>query len=144
MDPFKNWQDWRKNLDSFLGDGFLSSFEGILQNNYFPLVNVYKTENEILVLASIPGLNNINQVDVYVDYQSLELKGDVNLRYKGFKLVQDELFNSHFERKIDLPFPVKDDRVDAIYQNGLLIIHLHRIIPDDMYRQKISIKKIDE
>ncbi|WP_458414944.1 Hsp20/alpha crystallin family protein [Schinkia sp. CFF1] len=144
MDPFKNWQDWRKNLDSFLGDGFLSNFEGILQYNYFPQVNVYKTDNELLILANIPGLNDINNVDVYIDYQSLELKGDINLRYKGYRLVQDELFNGHFERKIDLPFPVKEDRVDAVYQNGLLIIHLHRLIPDDLYRQKISVKKLEE
>lgn len=144
MDPFKNWQEWHKNIDAFLGDGFLSSFENILQYNHFPLVNVYKSENEILVLANIPGLNNINNVDVYVDYQSLELKGDINLRYKGYNLVQDELFNGHFERSIDLPYPVKDDKIDAIYQNGLLIISLHRLIPDDMRRQKISIKKIEE
>jgi len=143
MDPFKNWQDWRKNLDSILGDGFLSSFEGILQYNYFPQVNVYQTDNELLVVASIPGLNDINNVDVYIDYQSLELKGDINLRYKGYGLIQDELFNGHFERKIDLPFPVKEDRVDAVYQNGLLIIHLHRLIPDDMHRQRIAVKKLE-
>ncbi|HHY73745.1 MAG TPA: Hsp20/alpha crystallin family protein [Bacillus bacterium] len=144
MDQFKNWQDWSKSLDSFLGDGFLSNFEGILQYHYFPQVNVYQTENELLVLASIPGLNDINNVDVYIDYQSLELKGDIHLRYKGYTLTQDELFNGHFERKIDLPFPVKDDRVDAVYQNGLLIIHLHRLIPDDMHRQRISVKKIED
>ncbi|HHW38672.1 MAG TPA: Hsp20/alpha crystallin family protein [Bacillales bacterium] len=144
MDPFKNWQEWHKNIDTFLGDGFLSSFENILQYNHFPLVNVFKTENEIMVIANIPGLNDINSVDVYIDYQSLELKGDINLRYKGYNLVQDELFNGHFERSIELPYPVKDDRIDATYQNGLLIIHLHRLIPDDMRRQKISIKKIEE
>ncbi len=143
MDPFKNWQEWHKNIDAFLGDGFLSSFENILHYNHFPLVNVFKTENEILVLANIPGLNDINSVDVYIDYQSLELKGDINLRYKGYNLVQDELFNGHFERSIELPYPVKDDKIDAIYQNGLLIIHLHRLIPDDMRRQKISVKKIE-
>lgn len=144
MDPFKNWQEWRKSLDSFLGNDFLNSFEGIFQYNHFPQVNVYQSENELFVLAGIPGLNDINNVDVYIDYQSIELKGNVNLRYKGFKLVQDELFNGHFERKIDLPYPVKEDRVDAAYQNGLLIIHLHRSIPDDQRRQRISVKKYEE
>ncbi|NSL53005.1 Hsp20/alpha crystallin family protein [Calidifontibacillus erzurumensis] len=144
MDPFKNWQDWRKNLDAFFGENFLSSFENILLYNYFPQVNVYKTDNELIVLANIPGLNDINNVDVFIDYQSLELRGNVNLKYKGFKLIQDELFNGHFERKINLPYPVKEDRIDATYQNGLLIIHLHRLIPDDHRRHKIEIKKIEE
>ncbi|WP_017754532.1 Hsp20/alpha crystallin family protein [Calidifontibacillus oryziterrae] len=144
MDPFKNWQDWQKSLDTFFGDEFLSNFEGFFKYKHFPLVNLYQTENEILLLASIPGLDDINNVDVYVDYQSIELKGNVNLRYKGFRLVQDELFNGFFERKIDLPFAVKEDRIDAAYHNGILIIHLYRLIPDNQKKQRISIKKIDE
>lgn len=144
MDPFKNWQEWGNNLNSFFGDDFFSSFQGILHFNHFPQVNVYQADNEILLLASIPGLDDMNNVDVYVDYQSIELKGDVNLRYKGFKLVQDELFNGHFEKKINLPFPVRDDRIDAAYQNGLLVIHLHRLISNDQRKQKIAIKKIEQ
>ncbi|WP_102347890.1 Hsp20/alpha crystallin family protein [Bacillus sp. Marseille-P3661] len=143
MDPFKNWHEWRKNLDSFMGEDFLNSFEGIFKYNHFPQVNVYQTENEVLVLASIPGLDDMNNVDVYIDYQAIELKGTINLRYKGFRLTQDELYSGHFERKINLPFPVKDDRVDATYQNGLLIIHLHRLIPDDQHKHRVSIKKIE-
>lgn len=143
MDPFRNWEDWRKNLDSFLGDDFLTNFEGILRYNHFPQINVYQRETEVFVLASIPGLDDMNNVDVYIDYQSLELKGSINLHYKGFQLIQNELFNGRFERKIDLPFPVKDDRIDATYQNGLLIIHLHRQIPDDQPKHRVSIKKIE-
>lgn len=144
MDPFKNWQDWRNNLDSFFGENFLNNFESIFQYNHFPQVNMYQTENEILLLASIPGLDDMNNVDVYVDYQSIELKGSVNLRYKGFKLITDELFNGHFERKIDLSFPVRDDKIEAAYQNGLLVIHLHRLIPDDQRKQRIAIKKMEQ
>jgi HSP20 family protein len=144
MDPIKNWHSWKKNLDSFLGDEFFHNFEGIFQYNHFPQVNVYQTENEIIVVASIPGLHDMNSVDVYVEHQTIELKGRVDIKFKGFRLAQDELFNGNFERKIQLPFPVKDDRVDATYQNGLLIIHLHRLIPEDNYKQKISVRKIDD
>lgn len=144
MDSFKNWTDWKRNLDSFFGDEFFNNFEGIMQNNHFPLVNLYETENETLCLCTIPGLDDINNVDVFIDYQIIELKGSINLRYKGFKLTQDEIFQGHFEKRIDLPYPVKDDRVDASYQNGLLIIHLHRLIPDDQKKNRINVRKLDE
>lgn len=144
MDPMKNWHSLKNNLDSFFGDQFLNNFENIFQYQYFPQVNVYQTEHEIICLASIPGLSDMNQVDVFIDHQTIELKGNLNLKYKGFRLIKDEIVNGHFERKIELPFPVKDDRVEATYQNGLLIIHLHRLIPDERSKHKVDVKKMDE
>lgn len=144
MDPLNhNWQDWKKNLNSLFGDQFLENFDGIFKQSQFPPINMYKNENECLILASIPGLDDVNSVDVFVDYQSIELKGNINLKYRGFQLIQNELFNGFFERQIDLPFPVKDDKIDASFHNGLLILHLHRLISQDGRKSKVSIRKLD-
>lgn len=143
MDPLKNWHHIRKNLDAFFGDEFLNNFEGIFQLHVFPQINLYETENELICLASIPGLDDINSVDVFIDHHSIELKGTIELRYKGFKQTKDEIYSGYFERKIDLPYPVRDDRIEATYQNGLLIFHLYRQYPDKE-KNKIAIRKIED
>ncbi|MBD8069664.1 Hsp20/alpha crystallin family protein [Bacillus sp. PS06] len=142
MDQFKHMHDWRKQWDGFFGDSFWKGFEPMM-NNVTSQVNLYKSENELLVVMSIPGLENVDNLDLFVQYQTLEVRGKVNLRFKGFELVEEGIFQGEFERVVQLPFPVREDRIDASYHNGLLIIHLHKRIPDDN-RKKIAIKKIDE
>lgn len=144
MKQLNNWQDMMNNIDSFFGDGFLNGFEQVFRNKDFPAMNIYQSDNELLCLFAIPGLDNMDDVDVFLDYNTMDIKGNINLRYRGFRLTDNELFEGSFQRTVDLPFPVKEDKINATYQNGLLIVHLHRLIPDDRPKQKVSIKKIEE
>ncbi|MDF0728786.1 Hsp20/alpha crystallin family protein [Cytobacillus sp. S13-E01] len=142
MNQFKKMGDWRKQWDQFFGDEFFGEFEPMFKANQTQL-NLYKSDNEVLVVISVPGLEHVDQVDVFAHYQTLEVKGTVNLKFRGFTLVEEGIFQGTFERVVELPFPIREDRVDASYHNGLLIIHLHRLIPDDS-RKKISVKKIED
>ncbi|WP_078550838.1 Hsp20/alpha crystallin family protein [Litchfieldia alkalitelluris] len=142
MDQFKQMHDWRKQWDGFFGDDFWKGFDPMM-NNVSSQVNLYKSDNELLAVLSIPGLENVDDIDLFVQYQTLEVRGKVNLRFKGFELVEEGIFQGEFERIVQLPFPVREDKIDASYHNGLLIINLHKRIPDDN-RRKIAIKKIDD
>ncbi|KGP71269.1 Hsp20/alpha crystallin family protein [Pontibacillus yanchengensis] len=143
MDPFQNMQDWRKNLDQFFGNDFWGEFEGILKPQ-IPQVNVYKSENEILCYVNVPGLDDIDKVDVYVDYTTLELTGVISLQSPHQQLVQEEILQGSFERKIELPYPVRGDKINATYRNGLLIIQLHRLIQQETNKQRIHIRNLEE
>lgn len=143
INQFKGMNDWMKQMDQFFGKDFLGGFEPMLRASQTQ-VNLYKTENELLVVISLPGLENVDEVDVYANHQKLEIKGRINLKFKGFELIEENIFQGHFERTVDLPYPVRDDRVDASYHNGLLIIHLHRLIQSEASRKKIAVRKIEE
>ncbi len=143
INQFKGMNDWMKQMDQFFGKDFLGGFEPMLRASQTQ-VNLYKTENELLVVVSLPGLENVDEVDVYPNHQKLDIKGRINLKFKGFELIEENIFQGHFERTIDLPYPVREDRVDASYHNGLLIIHLHRLIQSEASRKKIAVRKIEE
>jgi len=143
MDPFQNMQDWRKNMDRFFGENFWGEFEGIIKPP-IPHINLYKSDNEILCYVSIPGLEDIDKVDVYVDYAILEIKGVISLQPQHHQLVQEEILQGSFERKIDLPYPVRGDKIHASYQNGLLIIQLHRLIHQETSKNRIKIRSIED
>lgn len=143
MDPFQSMQDWRKNMDRFFGEDFWGEFEGVLKPP-IPHVNVYKSDNEIFCYVNVPGLDDIDDIEVYVDYAVLEIKGVIDLSPRHRQLVHEEILQGSFERKIDLPYPVRGDKIQASYKNGLLIIHLHRLIQQESKKNHVKIRKIEE
>ncbi|QFT87431.1 Hsp20/alpha crystallin family protein [Bacillus sp. THAF10] len=131
---FKNMGDWRKQWDQFFGDEFWKGFEPYFENMQTQ-TNIYKSENEILCVMCLPGLVNPDQVQLYVRPQQLEVKGQINLNIHGYELIDEGIAQGEFERSFELPYPVRDDKVDATYENGILYIHLHRHILSDTKRQ---------
>ncbi|MBO8157233.1 MAG: Hsp20/alpha crystallin family protein [Bacillaceae bacterium] len=140
MDPFKNMHEWKKNMDRFFGEQFWNEFEGILKPP-IPQVNMYQADNEIVCICNIPGNQDADRIDVYIDYATLEIKGEIKVHPDyGGQMIQEEILEGSFERQLDLPFPVRSDKYHADYQNGLLIIHLYRLITKESSKHKVPIK----
>ncbi|MGO4889709.1 Hsp20/alpha crystallin family protein [Anaerobacillus sp. MEB173] len=135
--------NWKKLLPGFLGDDFFSSFENLgFETNAFK-VNVYESGNEVLCVFAIPGLK-IEDVDIYVYQRTIEVRGNVHLDYNGFRLIQEEIPQGSVKRTLELPYPVREDKVDASYQRGMLMIHLHRLIRPNQVKKKVSVKNLDD
>ncbi|GAA0430238.1 hypothetical protein GCM10008983_03280 [Lentibacillus halophilus] len=143
MDPFQQMTDWRRNMDHFFGEQFWNEFEHIVKPT-IPAINMYQYDHEIICIASMPGLRDLNKIDIYVDHATLELKGAIDIAYTGGTVIKDEILQGVFEREVTLPFPVRKDKVHANYRNGLLIIHLHRLISEETNRSKVSIQLDDD
>ncbi|MDX5475361.1 MAG: Hsp20/alpha crystallin family protein [Bacillaceae bacterium] len=142
FNQFKHFHDWRKNWDQFFGEEFWNGFEPMFQNMHTQ-TNLYKKENELLCIIALPGLNQPEDVEVFIRNQKIEVKGVTRIPIQGFELIDEGIAQGNFERIIELPYPVRDDKVEATYENGLLYIHLHRYIPGDTKR-KIIIDKSTE
>ncbi|MGM7683277.1 Hsp20 family protein [Cytobacillus sp. Hm23] len=146
FDQFKNLNNLKDQWGHFFGKDFLSGFDSIFNGfqSQAP-VNIYQSHNELLVVVSMPGLDKESDVDLYVNKnnQTLEVKGNINLAFKGFDLQEQGIQEGTVEKNIELPFPVIDDRIDASYHNGLLIIHLHKLISKDA-KKKIKVHKIED
>ncbi|WP_449538641.1 Hsp20/alpha crystallin family protein [Ferdinandcohnia sp. Marseille-Q9671] len=137
MDQFNQMNNWRKQWDHFFKDEFWNGFTPFFDNAQSQL-NLYQGENELLVVLSLPGLAKVEDVTIFVNHQTLEVKGKTNLQFRGFEVIQEGIIQGSFEREIPLPYTVKEDRIKASYKRGLLLIHLHKQIPDDS-RKKIEV-----
>lgn len=143
MDPFKQMSDWRKNMDHFFGDQFWNEFEGVMKPT-IPQINIYQYDHELICIVNIPGLTDLNKVDIFVDYARLELKGVIDISYTGGTVVKEEILQGVFEREITLPFPVRRDKINATYKDGLVFIQLHRLISDESGRNKVNVQIVEE
>lgn len=128
--------DWTKQWETFFTHPFWNSSNSF--SSYSSGINMYRRDNELLVVAAIPGLVHVHDAEVYIHYNTLEIKANVQLQFEGFELIEEGITQEPFEREIQLPFPV-GEKVEAVYENGLLFVHLHRLIPDHIKR-KVDIK----
>lgn len=135
--------NWKKALPNFLGDDFFSDFQNLIFDSNGPKINIYESGNEMLVTFALPGLK-LEEVDIYAYERTLEVRGTLHVDYNGFRLVHEEITQGPFKRTIELPFPVRDDKVDASYQKGVLIVHLHRLIRSTPIKKKVNIHNLDD
>ena len=95
----------------------------------FPLpLDVYATEQEVVVVAAIPGMR---PEDLQVTYNqgTLTLAGTIQNvaegeAAKGATWYAHELWSGQFRRSLSLPFEVDADHADATFEYGIVRIVL--------------------
>lgn len=130
-------------MDHFFGDSFWNEFEGVLKPP-LPQINLYKKDKEVVCIASLPGVSNLKNIDIFVHHATLEIRGSIDMKEAEGQVVREEILHGSFERKIDLPYPVRREKVDASYQRGLLVIRLHRLMKNDDKKTRLEIVDMEE
>ena len=95
------------------------------QRPWSPAVDIYETENEIVLKADIPDVDPKN-VGIQLENGTLTLKGerkfDSHNGGKGFHRIERSY--GSFVRAFSLPEIVEGEHVKADYKNGVLTIKL--------------------
>jgi HSP20 family protein len=90
-----------------------------------PSVDMYETENEVIVRAAVPGMK-ADDVQINVTGEMLTLKGetkeDSEVKEKAYH-IREQRWGT-FERSIALPTMVVADKAKAEFENGVLTITL--------------------
>ena len=95
-----------------------------------PDVDVFETENEVVVLAEIAGIRS-DDLRVTVDGEELRISGvrRVPERSDVKRLLQMEIAAGPFERRLRIPIPFDREKVSAHLADGFLTVTLPRRIP---------------
>lgn len=101
-------------------------------------VDVYETNEDLLVQAPIAGINK-DDLDVSISDNTLSIQGT---RSSGSQVEKEnyylqECFWGEFSRSLTLPVPVKEDEVDAVLKDGVLTIKFKKLKQNTV--KKISI-----
>jgi len=105
-----------------------------------PVVDIYETENELVVKADLPGLQD-KDIDVRVENNMLTIRGerkfekDVN---EDNYLRVERVYGS-FMRSFTLPNTVSSESIRAEYRNGVLILHMAKREESKPKQIKISV-----
>jgi HSP20 family protein len=110
---------FREAFNPFMGEGDMST------RTWAPPVDIYETENDIVLKAELPGVDP-KDVEVRVEDSTLYLKGE----RKFEKEVKDENYHrversyGSFARSFSLPSSINAEKVKAEYKDGLLTLTL--------------------
>jgi len=105
----------------------------------YPAVSVWEDADKVFVEAELPGLD-LKDLEIYVTGgNQLTIKGErkANVPEKGVWHRQERSFGT-FSRSLTLPFNVDADKVDARFENGVLLVTLPK--HESARPRKINVK----
>lgn len=139
-EPAREMMTLREAMDRLFDDAFtrpLSIRDGWSMPT--PAIDMYQTDNEVVVKASIPGIKTEEvQINITGDVLTLkgEMKQDEERKEKAWH-IREQRFGS-FERSVALPTAVRTDKAEAVFENGILTITLPKA--DEVKPRTINIK----
>jgi HSP20 family protein len=116
--------------DQLFDELFPALDSGFFGRGSYPKVNVEEEGNKLILTAEIPGLTK-EQVKVELNDGVLSIKGEKKeeIEDKKKKYLHRELKHSAFVRSFVVGDSVKQEDVDAKFENGVLRITLPKIDP---------------
>lgn len=127
-DPFRDLAAMQERMnrvfEDFLGRGTAPE-EGFVPATWAPAVDIYETDDSVVVKAELPGLTR-EQVDVEIRDRVLTLRGErkVEKDVKGESYHRMERAYGSFLRSFSLPSVVDEEKITAKLDNGVLEITL--------------------
>ena len=105
-----------------------------------PVVDIYETENELVVKADLPDLQE-KDIDVRVENNTLTIRGerkfDKGVNEDNYLRVEREY--GPFMRSFSLPNTVSSEGIRAEYHNGVLTLHMAKREESKPKQIKISV-----
>ena len=108
--------------------------------SWAPAVDIYETENELVVKADLPEVSE-KDLDVRVENNMLTIRGD----RKFEKKVEEENYlrvertYGTFSRSFSLPNTVNTEAIKADYKNGVLTVTLPKRAESKPKQVKVSV-----
>jgi HSP20 family protein len=138
-EPAREMMTLRDAMDRLFDDAFTRPLR--LNDGHWsiPAVDMYQTDNEIVVKAAIPGVKT-DDVQINVTGEVLTIKGET----KEKEEVKEKVYHLReqrwgvFERTIALPTDVIADKAKAEFENGILTITLPKA--EEVRPKSITIK----
>ena len=131
FEPFKDLISMQDKMNRLFEDSFLRSVDGeeiVAQETCYPVVDIYEKKESIVLKAEIPGLNK-SDFSVTVKENILTIKGEK----KQENDVDEDRFHrvertyGSFQRSFTLPKTVDQEKLEAEYKNGVLVVTLPKV-----------------
>lgn len=106
------------------------------QNSISPVVDIFETENDYILIANLPGVERSN-IQVKLDDKSLIVFGKINFEEAvNRKYILNEKEIGNYFRSFKISDSIDKEKINARYDNGQLFVTLPK-------HDKVKPRKID-
>lgn len=136
----------RQAMDRLFEDSFVRSsglLPGFRVEN--PAVDMYQTDKEVVVKASLPGMK-AEDVEISITGDMLTLKGEhrEEQEVNEENYFRKEMRYGSFVRSLEIPVPVKVDKAEAVFEDGVLMLTLPKTEAVQPKSIKVKAAKVKE
>ncbi|MDL1910872.1 Hsp20/alpha crystallin family protein [Chloroflexi bacterium CFX6] len=138
-EPAREIMTLREAMDRLFDDAFTRPLTFIRDGRSAPAIDVYQTDDEVVVKAALPGIK-ADEVQINVTGDVLTIKGEVKHEDEKKERswhIREQRYGS-FERSVALPTDVVADKAKADFENGILTITLPKA--EDVKPRTITVK----
>ena len=106
------------------------------QNSISPVVDIFETENDFILIANLPGVERSN-IQVKLDDKSLIIFGKIDFEKEvNRKYILNEKEIGNYFRSFKISESINKEKINARYDNGQLFLTLPK-------HDKVKPRKID-
>ena len=125
FEPFRDLLTTQREFDRLFKEAFspMSGETEVSTRSWAPPVDIYETEDAIVLKAELPGIDP-KDVEVRVEDNTLYLKGERNYEKEVNEQNYHRIERSYgsFARSFSLPNSIDAEKVKAEYKDGLLTL----------------------
>ncbi|GAB4572837.1 MAG: Hsp20/alpha crystallin family protein [Anaerolineae bacterium] len=133
---------WRAmDLFNEVASEMLRENEREVASVYRLAVDAYETDDNLVIQASVPGMNP-DDIHINLEDDVLTIEGDFNHNVENVKyILRERAPEGHFRRSLRLNVPVLVDKIEAVFDNGILTLTLPKA--PEARPVTIPVKKIE-
>ena len=138
--PFQNLSNLREQVNRLVESKFMGRADESALTTWAPAVDIYETENELVLRADLPGINE-KDLDVRVENNMLTVRGERKFeqQVKEDNYLRIERTYGSFSRSFGLPNSVNTEAIKAEYKNGVLTVELPKRAESKPKQVKVNV-----
>jgi HSP20 family protein len=143
-EPLRDMVSLREAMDrlfeeSFVGPRWTSQWSA--ENGATLAMNIYENDDAFVVIAPVPGVKP-EEVEITITGNTVSIKGETKAEQRSEmgNVLRQEVRYGSFHRSVTLPLDVQGDKVDAMFENGVLTLTLPKAEAVKPKSIKINVK----
>jgi len=136
--------EMNRMFDSFFADDFPFSARLLTRPamEFLPKLDISETETEYKVTAELPGMDE-KDIQIRLEKDTLVLSGEKKAETEEKEKTYHRIERSYgsFERVIPFDTPLDEEKVSAVFKNGVLTVTLPKSTEAIRKTRQIEIKK---
>jgi HSP20 family protein len=139
-DSYQGLSDLQEQVTRLFQSNFPRRSDNPALTTWAPAVDIYETENELVVKADLPAVTE-KDLDVRVENNMLTIRGERKFENKVEQedYLRVERSYGTFSRSFSLPNTVNSEAIKADYKNGVLTITLPKRAESKPKQVKVNI-----
>jgi len=140
MQVWNPFQEFENLLERYNKSGGKNLSNDLSFADWSPSVDVEEEEDKYVIKADLPGVDK-KDIDVKLENGVISIRGEKKTEKetgKGTKRHRTERFHGTFSRSFTLPDAVMEDKVDASYKDGVLLLTIPK--SEEVKPKSIDIK----